>query len=140
MLDNNLIEDLEVEKKWLDKEIRAQRLEVSRRMKKFRAGLPSLKLILSNRVPRKLKTVVLVDDGIATGATVKAAVKYLKTKKLKRIVLAAPIAPRDTAERFQSMVDECVILETPDFFHAVGQFYKDFPQVSDAEVIQLLQK
>ena len=147
ILDNKLIEELGVEDKWLKKEIRAQRLEVSRRMKKFRVGLSDLKLTAKRQASLilKLKTVVLVDDGIATGATVEAGIKYLTLRQAqgggpKKIILAVPVAPKDTAERFRNLVDKVIVLETPPNFYAVGQFYQDFPQVTDEEVVQLLQK
>lgn len=88
----------------------------------------------------KDKEVILTDDGIATGETVKAAIKYLKRKKAKRIILVIPVAPKDTFRKLKKMVDEVIILATPVFFSAVGEFYRDFPQVSDEEVLQLLQK
>jgi putative phosphoribosyl transferase len=86
------------------------------------------------------KTAILVDDGIATGATVLAAIKYLKKKKAKEIVLAIPIATQDAVEKFQKIVDKVVVLETPSDFYAVGQFYRNFPQVTDEEVIKILSK
>lgn len=133
ILDDRLIEELGVEKKYLNREIRAQRLEVSRRMKKFRAGRSPLKLRL------RLKTIILVDDGIATGATVEAAIKYLRKVGVKKIILAVPVAPKDTARRLGSLADDSIVLETPQDFYAVGQFYEDFPQVTDEEVVELLQ-
>lgn len=134
VLDDKLIAELGVEKDYLNKEIKAQRSEVSRRMKKFRVGKLPLKLRLKPKL-----NIILVDDGIATGATVEAAIKYLRTQKLKRIVLAVPVAPSEAGRRLGSLADECIILETPVDFRAVGQFYQYFPQVTDEEVVQLLQ-
>ena len=85
------------------------------------------------------KTVILVDDGIATGATVEAAIKYLRGKKVKKLVLAVPVAPKSLVKKLKKLVDEILVLETRDDFFAVGDFYKDFSQVTDEEVIQLLQ-
>ena len=85
------------------------------------------------------KNVVLVDDGIATGATVEAAIAYIKKKSAAKIILAVPVAPPEIIERLTRFVDNIVVLETPDDLMAVGQFYRDFPQVSDEEVLQLLQ-
>jgi putative phosphoribosyl transferase len=81
---------------------------------------------------------IVVDDGIATGATVRAALKALRNKHPKRIVLAVPVAPRDTIDNLQREVDEIVCLEMPDPFCAIGLFYKDFRPIDDAEVIRLL--
>lgn len=86
----------------------------------------------------KGKTVVLTDDGIATGATIETAIGYLKRKKVGKIILAIPVAPKETVKKFEGQVDKLIILETPDYFSAVGEFYRDFPQVEDKEVVKLL--
>lgn len=86
------------------------------------------------------KTIILVDDGIATGATVEAAILYLRKKKVKKIILAVPVAPKETVEKLKRRVDKLIILETPTYFGAVGEFYRDFPQVTDEEVVALLRK
>ena len=90
------------------------------------------------RVPLEGRTVVLVDDGIATGATVRAAVKALKRKALKALILAVPVAPLQTIEALKNEVDEVVCLRTPEPFVAIGVHYADFNQVSDDEVVRLL--
>lgn len=84
------------------------------------------------------KTVVVVDDGAATGATIEVAVKWLKQKKAGRIIVALPVAPREIIGKIKPEVSELIVLETPENFSAVGQFYKDFPQVEDEEVVKLL--
>lgn len=84
------------------------------------------------------KDVILVDDGAATGATMEAAIKWAKNKQAKRIITALPVAPKDTVFKIQPEVDELVILDIPSDFTSVGQFYQTFPQVEDAEVVQLL--
>ena len=86
----------------------------------------------------KDKNAILVDDGIATGATIRAAIKYLGAKKVKKIILAAPVAPKDTVEELKPLVDKIVVLYTPDDFSSVGQFYRYFPQITDEEVVSLL--
>lgn len=88
----------------------------------------------------KGKTIILTDDGIATGATIEAAIKYLRKKGVEKIILAVPVAPEETVEKFKQMVDKLIILATPAYFGAVGEFYRNFPQVTDEEVIQLLQR
>lgn len=88
----------------------------------------------------KGKSVVLVDDGVATGATIKAAIKYLRKKKAVKIILAVPIAPPEVWQELEPLVEEVAILAIPENFASVGQFYLDFPQVEDEEVVQLLQK
>lgn len=135
ILDDKLIAELGVEKSWLTKSVREKRKEIRERIKRFRG---------SQKYDLKGKVVILVDDGIATGATVEAAIKYLTLRQAqgggpKKIVLAVPVAPKDTARRLGSLADKSVFLETPENFYAVGQFYEDFPQVTDEEVVQLLQ-
>jgi predicted phosphoribosyltransferase len=82
--------------------------------------------------------VVLVDDGIATGYTVEAAIATLRGWQAGRIVLAVPVAPRQAVGRFRGLVEDLVVLSAPAEFFAVGQFYEDFAQVSDAEVKAIL--
>ena len=81
------------------------------------------------------RTVIVVDDGIATGATVRAALKALRRKRPGRLILAVPVAPQEVIEELRRDVDTIVCLATPEPFHAVGAHYRDFPQVTDAEVI-----
>jgi len=85
------------------------------------------------------KTVLLVDDGLATGATMKAAIASVKQKLPGRLVVAVPVAPPDTVAEIETLVDQVVCLETPDFFQAVGLWYEHFPQTTDEEVLELLQ-
>ena len=84
------------------------------------------------------KTVILVDDGAATGATIEAAIRWVRKKYAKKIVVALPVAPKELLPKIAPEVDELIVLETPAEFGAVGQFYKDFTQVSDEHVIELL--
>jgi putative phosphoribosyl transferase len=89
-------------------------------------------------VPCEQRTVIVVDDGIATGATVRAALKALRQRKPERLVLAVPVAPPETLEILAKDADEIVCLETPDPFYAVGAHYLQFDQVSDDDVIAML--
>jgi len=84
------------------------------------------------------KTAIIVDDGIATGATIQAALLGVRLNRPKRLVLAAPVAPPDTLERLRGMADDVVCLETPEMFLAIGQFYRNFDQLADDEVTALL--
>ena len=84
------------------------------------------------------RTVVLVDDGIATGATMRAAIAAVRTQEPSRVVVAAPVAPPDTMATLMPLADATVCLATPEPFGAIARFYRDFPQVPDAEVISLL--
>lgn len=88
----------------------------------------------------KGKTVIVVDDGIATGFTILAAVKYIRSKKPKKIVVAVPVSARDSYEKLKAEVDEMICPDVPMFFAAVGQFYDVFREVTDEEAKKLLRK
>lgn len=95
---------------------------------------------LGARKPIELsgKTAIIVDDGIATGATMRAAIKSAKSRRAAKVVVAVPVAAQDTVDELRPEVDEIVCLATPSPFWAVGQHYMDFPQVSDDEVVEAL--
>ncbi len=84
------------------------------------------------------RTVIVVDDGLATGATMIAALHAVRARKPARLVVAVPVAPPDTLHKVERLADEVLCLEAPDSFMAVGQHYMEFPQVDDREVIELL--
>jgi len=86
------------------------------------------------------RIVIVVDDGLATGATMISALHALRAQKPARLICAVPVAPPDTLEKIRPYADEVVCLETPEYFRAVGQFYADFPQIEDAEVEAILSK
>ena len=86
----------------------------------------------------KDQTVILVDDGIATGATAQAGIQAARRREARQVVLAVPVAPRESLATLRSMVDELVCLATPEPFYAVGNFFEEWPQVTDAEVRSLL--
>lgn len=98
-------------------------------------------IYLRGRAPLPLAgaTVIVVDDGIATGTTVRAALKALRRKGVKRLVLAVPLAPADTCNALRAEVDTLVCLSQPEPFHAIGLHYDDFHQVEDAEVLRALE-
>jgi putative phosphoribosyl transferase len=104
--------------------------ELERREQSYRDGRPAPEL--RNRV------VILVDDGLATGATMRAAVKALRQRGVAKIVVAVPVGPPDTCREFEDEADETICASTPEFFQAVGQYYEDFSQTSDEEVRELL--
>lgn len=85
------------------------------------------------------KIVILVDDGAATGATIEVAIRWLRKKHANGIVVALPVVPKEVMPKIVPEVDEVVVLSSPSEFSAVGQFYKDFPQISDEEVVELLE-
>ncbi len=107
-----------------------ERLEIERRRR----------LYVGDRAPVEVegRTAIVIDDGIATGATMRAAVLAVRTHKPKKVVLAVPVAPTSTIEELRRDVDDVVCLESHEVFGAIGFFYRDFRQVSDEEVIDLL--
>jgi putative phosphoribosyl transferase len=125
VLNERLIESAGIPSAYLMRAIEAARRELDRRVAAYRCG---------PRPDVRNKTVVLVDDGIATGYTVDAAIATLRTWGADRILLAIPVAPAKAVAHFRAMVDDIVVLYTPADFLAVGQFYADFRQVGDAEV------
>nr|WP_300313207.1 phosphoribosyltransferase [Halomonas sp.] len=90
------------------------------------------------RVSVKGMTAIVIDDGIATGATVRAALKALRLAEPDRLVLAVPVAPKDTLQQLRSEVDEIVCIESPELFYSISPYYDDFQQVSDQQVIAWL--
>ncbi|MBI2338422.1 phosphoribosyltransferase [Candidatus Daviesbacteria bacterium] len=112
--------------------ISSEEEELKRRVRIYRGGVPLPDL--------KGKTVILVDDGIARGITVKAGIEAAKKLNPKKIILAIPVCASDTLESLKRMVDDIVCLATPVKFMAVGSWYKNFAQISDEEVVKLLNK
>lgn len=84
------------------------------------------------------RTVIIVDDGAATGKTMESAISWVKSKKAKKIIIALPVASPESVRRLRTLTNNIVVLETPSDFHAVGQYYQNFEQTSDEEVVQLL--
>ncbi|MRS12582.1 MAG: phosphoribosyltransferase [Actinobacteria bacterium] len=106
------------------------RAEIARRLAAYRGNRPAPRIAG--------RAVLVVDDGIATGFTLLAALESLRSREAGRLVVAAPVAAPDAAQRIAEMADEFVALEVPRWFSAVGQFYRDFSQTPDAEVMALL--
>ena len=90
-------------------------------------------------IETKDRIVIIVDDGLATGASMIAALHNVRKSKPAKLICAVPVAPRDTLKKVAALADEVICLETPDDFEAVGQFYVNFPQVEDSEVIAILE-
>jgi putative phosphoribosyl transferase len=132
VLNTSIISTYGVPKEYIEREVSRQKEEISRRVKLYRKGkrLPSL----------EGKTVILVDDGVATGATMKSAITTLKEENLKKLVVALPVAPPGVVKELEQMVDTFICIETPFDFMAVGSYYHDFTQVSDEEVVNLLER
>jgi putative phosphoribosyl transferase len=130
LIDEDLARELGVRRADVQAQAELARAEIARRR--------ALYLGARARVPLEGRTAVVVDDGIATGTTVRAALKGLRRSGLAALVLAVPVAPPDTVEKLRPEVDHLVCLREPQPFRAVGMHYVDFHQVSDGEVIALL--
>ncbi|WP_435073023.1 phosphoribosyltransferase [Halorubrum sp. HHNYT27] len=124
-LNDRLITELAVEDAWLAERIDAER----------RTAAETVERYLGDRSPTDYegKTVVVVDDGVATGATTIACLKQVTGAGAERVILAVPVGPPDTIERLRGEADEVICVETPPHFQAVGQFYESFDQVSDEQ-------
>jgi putative phosphoribosyl transferase len=116
----------------IDQVAAREEAELKRREQLYRHGRPPIDV--------RNKTVILVDDGLATGASMRAAAAALRTRGPARIVVAVPVAAAETCDNFRSEVDEIVCAVTPEPFHAVGLWYEDFTQTTDEEVRELLDR
>ena len=130
VLNDDLIAALGVDDAYIEQETQRQIVEARRRQEAYRRGRAGEEIVG--------RTVIVVDDGVATGATVKAALGAMKRSEASRLVLAVPVAPPDTIEQLGRLVDELHCLHAPVNFRAVGQFYQQFAQTGDEEVIALL--
>jgi len=132
VLDEETIMYLHVSEAYIRDEIERQRHEIERRWHLYREDRPFPDV--------RGKTVILVDDGVATGHTTMAAARALRKKNPGKLVLAVPVAPPESVARLRPEVDELVVLETPEPFFSVGSWYDEFEQTTDAEVIELLHR
>ena len=129
-LDEMAVNQLGVDSQYLEAEVARQREEIKRRLARY----------WGERAPMEIKgkTVILVDDGVATGATVLASIRAIRRQEPAELILAIPVGPPDTIQRLKHEVDRVVVLSAPAFFWAVGEFYDVFDQTSDGEVVALL--
>lgn len=130
-LDKDTLHSLGVSQKYLQKEMKKKQQEAKQRV----AYLREKKSFYSV----KNKIVILVDDGIATGATMIMAIQIMKKQAVKKIIIAVPVAPSETINKLHDVADEVICLQQPILFFAIGQFYHDFQQVEDEEVKRYLQ-
>jgi len=130
VMNEEVMQQIRISESVLESVTRREELELKRREVAYRGNRPALDV--------KGLTVILVDDGLATGATMRAAVKALRRQEPRKIVIAVPTASPDVCEEFRAEVDEILCGMTPAPFHAVGAWYEDFSQTTDEEVQQLL--
>ncbi|MBI4183643.1 MAG: phosphoribosyltransferase [Proteobacteria bacterium] len=132
VLNADIVEGLGISPDYLREETARQLTEIERRRAFYLGDRP--------RAEVTRRTAIVVDDGIATGATVRAALKAIRRRRPARVVLAVPVAPPETIAALKAEADDVVCLLTPAFFGAISMFYEDFRQVSDEEVIDLLDR
>jgi putative phosphoribosyl transferase len=132
VLNRDVIRRLGIPDEYVEQITARENAEVERRLRYFRGGRPE------PEVGRR--TAILVDDGLATGVTARAAVEALRLRVPRRLILAAPVCAAQTAEAFRPQVDELVCLASPSDLGAIGFWYKNFDQTSDAEVVELLER
>jgi predicted phosphoribosyltransferase len=130
VMNDDVVREFRLTRADVDKVAAAEQLELARREQQYRPDRPALDL--------RGKTVILVDDGLATGATMRAAVEAVRTQLAERIIVAVPVGAPDTCRELSSVADEVVCARTPSDFSAVGLWYRDFSQTSDEEVRALL--
>jgi putative phosphoribosyl transferase len=131
---NDVAEMMNVSQDYIESQIEKEVKEIDRRLIEFRGNREYY-----NKLEDKI--VVLVDDGIATGATILASAKWIKDKhNCKQLIIAVPLAPREILEDLNRAADKVIVLYTPEPFGAVGRFYHDFNQVSDDEVKEMMKK
>ncbi|MBU3128810.1 phosphoribosyltransferase [Clostridium tagluense] len=129
-LNNDYVKMFGISQDYIEKEVLEQTVEIKRRMQEYR-GVDTFPEV-------KGKTVIIIDDGIATGFTILAVIKAVKKQGAKKIILAIPVGPRETIEEFKEIVDEVICLYIPENFYAVGSYYENFKQVTDVEVFIII--
>jgi predicted phosphoribosyltransferase len=132
VLNEGVVAALDISRDAIAEAIRREQPELERREREYREGRPA--------IPVEGRTAILVDDGLATGSSMRVAIRALHKNSPGAIVVAVPVASRSTCEQFAKEVDEVVCAETPEPFFAVGQWYRDFRQTSDEEVRELLRR
>jgi putative phosphoribosyl transferase len=132
ILDKTLISYMDVPEFFIREETERQKIEIQRRLKMYRQNEPYPNL--------NGRDVIIVDDGIATGSTMKAALASVKNRRAKTVTIAVPVGPPSTIKELKKQADRVVCPYTPEFFQAIGQFYADFSQTTDEAVIHLLKQ
>jgi putative phosphoribosyl transferase len=132
VLNSDIVDALAIPPETIDAITRREAVELERREREFRGDRPPLDI--------RGKTVILVDDGLATGSSMRAAISALRAKEPARIVVAVPVAAATTGNSLTPEVDEMICLYAPEEFYAVGEWYRDFRQIPDEEVRELLQR
>jgi predicted phosphoribosyltransferase len=132
VLSDDVIAELGIPSATIEQVAERERLELERQEEAYHVNRPALAL--------RGKTVIVVDDGLATGSTMEAAVKALREHSPREIIVASPVGAADSCRRLRAVADDAICLQTPEPFNAVGQWYQVFDQTTDAEVVELLRR
>ena len=131
-LDEEISSYMGVDDDYIKREKSRQLQEIARRVKRYRSVLP--------KIPLAGRVAIVTDDGVATGATMQAALWAVRQENPKKIVAALPVGPQETLEKLSRDADETICLQAPPFFSAISQFYSYFNQVEDEELLEILQE
>jgi putative phosphoribosyl transferase len=132
VLNDVLVEEVGIEPIELEAATARERVELARRVHRYRGE--------RSAVPVDGRVVIVVDDGLATGYTARAAIEAIRRGGARRVILAIPVAPEDSVAAMRGVADEVMVVDTPPRFFAIGDFYEDFAQTSDEEVVSLLER
>lgn len=132
VLNEEVVSSLGIDRDTIGRVADKEQEELERREQKYRGS--------RSRIPLEGKLAILVDDGIATGASMRAAVKALRVQNPKQIIVAVPTSAPETCAEFEDLVDEVICVHTPSPFYSVGAWYEKFPQVNDEQVRRILQE
>ena len=132
ILDEDTVKKFGIKQEYLERMIRIESIEIDRRMMKYRGT--------RDNVDVKGKTVVVIDDGISTGYTMKAATRFLKKSGAAKVAVGVPVICSKVVKEFENECDDLVFVEAPEDFRDVEDFYEKFPQISDDEVLKILGK
>lgn len=129
-INQDVLKSMHISKEYVEQEKENKLKEIKLKAEFYRR--------IKQKVSLKNKTVIITDDGVATGATMQAAAWATRQENPKKIIIALPVGPEETLEQLSKEVDQIICLRVPEFFTAVGQFYIDFPQIEDSEVAKIL--
>lgn len=132
VLDEKIVQYFNIPEEYVKKQVASELIEIKRRLREYRGN--------EDPPDVKNKVVIVIDDGIATGFTLLAAIESIKKLQARKIIIAVPVAPTETVERFSKIVDEVICLLVPSEFYAVGMYYENFSQVTDKELFNVMDK
>ena len=131
ILNEEIVEAYRISQDYIREQVKIKQMQIRQRYEFLRGNRPFYSVVG--------KTIIIVDDGLATGATMTMAIQIVKQGKPKMVICAVPVAPMDTVKWLQPLTDQVVCLQQPRFFQAIGEFYKDFSQIEDSQARRLLE-